>query len=274
MDVRTPSRDAQSARQVGEPDPPCRFPRPDFIRGGVVSSRSFESERVARVLSDRYGHLSGDALVSAMIETAFHGRIAVVSSFGAESAVLLHMVAAVDTGVPVLFIDTGKLFGETLRYRDQLASRLGLKDVRSIGPATDRMEALDPAGALWRQNPDACCALRKTEPLAEALGDFDAWISGRKRYQGGLRSALPVIEAADGRIKINPLAPWTKATIDAEFEARGLPRHPLEADGFASIGCMPCTARVAPGAAQRSGRWAGTQKTECGIHLRLQRSIG
>ncbi|HKX08440.1 MAG TPA: phosphoadenylyl-sulfate reductase [Stellaceae bacterium] len=233
-----------------------------------------DSLETAKVLSERYGHLSGEALLSLMIETVFPGRIAMVSSFGAESAVLLHMIATIDPGVPVLFIDTGKLFGETLRYRDELTARLGLREVRTIRPTADRIAALDAAGALWQRNVDACCALRKTEPLAEALVEFDAWISGRKRYHGDLRSALPAIEVADGRIKINPLASWSRAELDVEFQARGLPRHPLEADGFLSIGCMPCTARVSPGATLRSGRWAGLTKTECGIHLALRRSVG
>ena len=130
---------------------------------------------------------------------------------------------------------------------------------------------LDSDGMLFQRDPDACCALRKVAPLAAALDGFDAWISGRKRFQGGLRGALPTIEAADGRIKVNPLASWTKEAIDAAFAARGLPRHPLEADGFRSVGCMPCTDRIAPEADPRAGRWSGLGKTECGIHLALPR---
>lgn len=217
-------------------------------------------------LARRYGHLDGAALLRPLIEREFPGRIALVSSFGAEAAVLLQLVASIDPAVPVLFIDTGKLFGETLRYRDELAARLGLRDVRTIGPDKLRLETADPDGMLWRRDPDACCALRKVEPLAASLSGFDAWISGPKRYQGGIRATMPVIENGGGLLKVNPLANWSRADIDAAFAAHGLPRHPLEADGFLSIGCMSCTARVAPGADRRSGRWSGLAKTECGIH--------
>ena len=219
----------------------------------------------------RYGHLDGAALLRPLIEREFSGRIALVSSFGAESAVLLWLVASIDPAVPVLFIDTGKLFGETLRYRDALVARLGLRDLRTIGPDRAHLETADPDGMLWQRDPDACCNLRKVEPLAEALAGFDAWISGPKRYQGGDRAAIATIESGDGLLKINPLANWSRSDIDAAFAAHDLPRHPLEADGYLSIGCMPCTARVAPGADPRSGRWAGTDKTECGIQFGIAR---
>jgi phosphoadenosine phosphosulfate reductase len=219
----------------------------------------------------RYDGLSGEALLRPLIEQEFPGRIALVSSFGTEAAVLLDLVAAIDRDVPVIFLDTEKLFGETLRYRDALVARLGLTDVRSVRPDPVQVARQDPDGMLFQRDPDACCALRKVVPLAAALAGFDAWISGRKRFQGGLRGALPTIEEADGRIKINPLASWTRQDIEAAFAARDLPRHPLEADGFRSVGCMPCTDRVAPDADPRAGRWAGGSKTECGIHLALPR---
>jgi phosphoadenosine phosphosulfate reductase len=218
-----------------------------------------------------YGALSGAALLRPLIEREFNGRIALVSSFGTQSAVLLHMVASIDRGLPVLFIDTRKLFGETLRYRDALVTRLGLTDVRTIRPSEDTVAAVDADGMLWQRGPDACCNMRKVAPLASALGGFSAWISGRKRYQGGLRADLPVIESAGDFIKINPLAGWSAADIEREFAAHDLPRHPLEAEGFPSVGCLTCTARVAPGADPRSGRWPGMAKTECGIHLDLEK---
>jgi phosphoadenosine phosphosulfate reductase len=203
------------------------------------------------------------------VRDEFAGRIALVSSFGAESAVLLHLIAEIDPAIPIIFLDTGKLFGETLRYRDQLTKRLGLKDLRSIAPDPAALAAEDEAGALWLKQPDRCCFLRKVEPLRRALEGFDAWLTGRKRFQGGLRDRLPKFEAADGKIKVNPLADWTKDDLDRYFEAHELPRHPLEADGFLSIGCMPCTDRVSPGEDGRAGRWRGIDKTECGIHLSL-----
>ncbi len=176
------------------------------------------------------------------------------------------MVADIDTSTPVVFLNTGKLFGETLRYRDQLVSRLGLRDVRTVAPDPEQLRRIDPEEVLWYGNPDMCCYVRKVEPLHRALEPFAASISGRKRYHGEGRSDLPLVEAIDGRIRVNPLATWGKAEIDGYFEAHDLPRHPLEADGFLSIGCMPCTDRVAPDEDVRAGRWRGKEKTECGIH--------
>lgn len=250
---------------------------PDVLIGDPANStedvRAFERQTIRRVaaLHDAYGQLSGEALLRPLIAEEFRGRIALVSSFGTESAALLGMIAAVDKSLPILFIDTGKLFGETLRYRDDLVAQLGLTDVRTIGPKPERVAALDPDGMLFHRDPDACCALRKVEPLEEALGGFDAWISGRKRYQGGARAALPTFEAAAGRIKVNPLAGWTFEAVEAAFATYDLPRHPLEEEGFPSVGCMPCTKRIAAGSDRRAGRWAGMGKTECGIHVPLKK---
>lgn len=217
-------------------------------------------------LAARYGHLHGADLLHPLLTGDLKGRIALVSSFGTESAVLLHMVAGIDPGVPVIFIDTGKLFGETLRYRDRLVALLGLTDLRSPGPDPAEEAREDADGGLWLRDPGACCALRKVRPLDGALAPFDAWITGRKRFQAATRTVLPAIEAADGRIKLNPLAGWSRQDLTAYLDRHGLPRHPLEADGFLSIGCMPCTDRVAPGEDIRAGRWRGRGKTECGIH--------
>ena len=221
----------------------------------------------ARGLAARCRGLAGRELLAVMIERVFPGRIALVSSFGSEAAVLLHMVSGIDPATPVIFLDTGKLFGETLAYRERLVARLGLREVRSVSPDAADLDAHDPNGVLWRRHADQCCLVRKVLPLRRALGGLEAWINGRKGYQGELRSGLPLIEAADGRVKINPLAGWRKRDIDAYFERHDLPRHPLEADGFLSIGCMPCTDRVAAHEGHRAGRWRGIDKNECGIHL-------
>jgi len=222
----------------------------------------------AAVLAWRYRGLDGEALLRPLIEQEFRGRIAVLSSFGAESALLLDMVAAIDRTTPVVFLDTGKHFKETLRYRDALLERLGFSDVRIIAPDPARVAQRDPHGTLWREDADACCRLRKVEPLARGLTGFAACISGRKRYQGGARTALPAIEAADNQIKVNPLASFTRERIEHEFSARGLPQHPLETEGYLSIGCEPCTDRVGPNEDRRAGRWRGLEKLECGIHGR------
>jgi phosphoadenosine phosphosulfate reductase len=218
-------------------------------------------------LTARYGHIDGLDLLRVMLTQELPRQIALVSSFGAESAVLLAMAAEIDPGAPVIFLDTGKLFGETLTYRGKLIATLGLTNVQTFKPDPAVEAERDAKGALWRNNPDACCALRKVEPLARALRPYAGWITGRKRFQSATRAALPTIEFEDGRIKINPLANWTAKDIEAESRRRALPRHPLVADGFLSIGCMPCTSRVEAGADARSGRWAGTAKVECGIHL-------
>lgn len=218
-------------------------------------------------LSRRYGHLDGAALLRPMIEHEFAGRIAVVSSFGAESAVILDLVAGIDRTTPIVFLDTGKHFLETLTYKDILVGRFGFTDVRVMEPDPDDLAAEDPAGDLWSHNPDRCCHLRKTRPLARALGGFDAWITGRKRFHGGQRTQLPALEAGDGRIKVNPLVRWPRPWVEAAMKERKLPAHPLADDGFLSIGCEPCTVAVRDGDDVRAGRWQGRAKTECGIHL-------
>jgi len=194
------------------------------------------------------------------------GRIAVVSSFGAESALLLALVAEIDQSVPVLFLDTWKNFPETLAYRDRLTAHLGLRDVRTIMPDAAAVAVRDPDGDLHAFLPDDCCDLRKTVPLRRALQPFDAWINGRKRYQTADRAMLAFSETVEGKRKLNPLADWSAAEIIAALRERRLPVHPLVARGFTSIGCAPCTRAVGDGEAGRAGRWAGFAKTECGIH--------
>jgi phosphoadenosine phosphosulfate reductase len=204
-----------------------------------------------------------------VISREFSGRIALVSSFGAESVVLLHLVASIDRHLPVIFIDTGKIFGSTHRYRADLVARLGLTDVRTTRPDPATLTTQDIDGGLWLRDPDKCCAIRKVAPLSRALAGFDAWLSGRKRYQGGRRAHLPLAEADGLRVKINPLAKWSREEVAAYRAAHELAEHPLVADGFRSVGCMPCTDRVADGEDERDGRWRGSDKTECGIHLGL-----
>jgi phosphoadenosine phosphosulfate reductase len=196
-----------------------------------------------------------------------HGKIALVSSFGTESAILLHMISRIDKATPIVFLDTGKLFAETLEYRDALVAQLGLTDVRVIRPSGKQLAAYDPDGRLWRKDPDLCCAIRKTNPLDGALEGFDAWITGRKRSQGGSRTNMNLVEAGpDGRSTVNPLAFWDDMAIETYFSRHNLPRHPLQAEGYTSIGCASCTALPKDGD-KRSGRWAGLDKTECGIHM-------
>jgi phosphoadenosine phosphosulfate reductase len=195
------------------------------------------------------------------------GRIALVSSFGAESAVLLHLAAQIDPSIPVLFLDTGQHFGQTLDYRKTLAARLGLTGVRDLRPQYQDIATKDPSATLYQTDTDACCHIRKVLPLDRGLADFDAWITGRKRFQASSRLRLAVVEEGEGRIKFNPLANWSKADLDAYVAEHALPPHPLVAFGYPSIGCWPCTQAVEEGDDVRAGRWSGSEKVECGIHV-------
>jgi phosphoadenosine phosphosulfate reductase len=205
-------------------------------------------------------------IIAAALKTVGRDKLALVSSFGTESAALLKVMADVDPAIPVIFLDTGWLFAETLAYRDTLIDALGLTDVRPIKPLEETLRREDPERDLWFSDPDACCRIRKVEPLARALKPFSAWINGRKRFQGNARADIPVVEDDGARLKFNPFANVSREEIEAIFTRAELPRHPLVASGFLSVGCMPCTSRTAEGEDARAGRWRGRTKTECGIH--------
>jgi phosphoadenosine phosphosulfate reductase len=205
-------------------------------------------------------------IIAAALRTVGRDQLALVSSFGTESAALLKVMVDVDPSIPVIFLDTGWLFEETLAYRDTLIAALGLRDVRSIKPLEATLSREDKDGDLWFSDPDACCRIRKVEPLARALKPFAAWINGRKRFQGGLRAGIPVVEADGARLKFNPFANVSREEIEAIYQRANLPQHPLVASGYLSVGCMPCSSRTAPGEDARAGRWRGRPKSECGIH--------
>ncbi len=239
------------------------------MNGVVTQSRDAAQQAAmpsAADLDRSLADASPAEIVARALRTVGRDKLAVVSSFGTESAVLLKIVADVDPAIPVVFLDTGWLFQETLDYRDALIRQLGLRDVRTIHPLPDNLAEQDPDRDLWFSNPDECCRIRKVEPLARALQPFDAWINGRKRFQGGLRADLPVVEADGVRLKFNPLANATPEALEAIFKAANLPPHPLVASGFRSVGCMPCTSRSEDDEDARAGRWRGRDKTECGIH--------
>ena len=231
---------------------------------------AFTAEDVA-ALNARYADTPTAAMLRDLLTGELAGRAALVSSFGAESAVLLHMVSEIDRTIPLVFTNTQKMFGETLAYRDELAERLGFTDMRVYRPDPAILAAKDATGLRWSYDPDGCCTIRKVEPLQRALAPFDAWISGRKGFQSGTRRALPLFELdrehpGGPKLKLNPLAGWGKDQLNAYFEEHRLPRHPLEAQGYLSIGCSPCTSKVQPGEDPRAGRWRGWDKIECGIH--------
>ena len=226
------------------------------------SASNLPAEELARSLADA----QPAEIIAAALRTVGRERLALVSSFGTESAALLKVMADVDPAIPVIFLDTGWIFEETLAYRDTLVEKLGLRDVRSLKPLDETLSREDPERDLWFSNPDACCRIRKVEPLARALKPFAAWINGRKRFQGGERAAIPVVEEDGGRLKFNPFARASRTEIEAIYKSADLPPHPLVAAGFLSVGCMPCTSRTEAGEDARAGRWRGRGKTECGIH--------
>jgi len=257
------------------------FESDTLVDGAPIEAARGEDARLdetARALNARLHGASPQAVLGEAL-TIYGGRIALVSSFGAESAVLLHMTAAIDPATPVLFLDTGQLFGQTLDYRKALAKRLGLSDVRDLRPAFTDLATRDPKADLWRRDTETCCQIRKVAPLNLALREFDAWITGRKRFQSQTRAHLPIVEASPdpeglGRLKFNPLAAWGRAELDAYVAAHDLPAHPLTAFGYPSVGCWPCTKPVETGEDLLSGRWAGSEKTECGIHTPRTGALG
>lgn len=233
----------------------------------VETVRDDDAANIADRLNARFEGKDAKLILRDVIENEMMGRIALVSSFGAESAILLHMVSEIDRHLPVIFLDTGKLFGETKRHRDLLINRLDLTDVRNVYPDPRLVKERDPKGALWSADKNMCCFIRKVEPMERALRGFDGWITGRKRFQAATRTALPLFELDEDRIKLNPLAGWGKQEIQTYMDAYDLPTHPLVKDGYLSIGCVPCTDKVEEGEDARAGRWRGSDKTECGIHL-------
>ena len=240
---------------------------PRIFDRGNASADPMVKARLA-LLSDKALNRDAHGILELALKEEFPGKTAVVSSFGAESAVLLHLVSRIAPNTPILFLNTGKLFGETLRYRDRLQDEFGLGDVRSLAPTKEARDTLDPDGSLWSKNGgDACCNFRKVVPLAQALAPFEAQITGRKRFQTRERANMLPVEFFDGRFRFNPLWQWSLADLEAYTTTHKLPRHPLVEDGYPSIGCMPCTRRVQAGEDYRSGRWSESEKDECGIHL-------
>ena len=233
----------------------------------VIDARPRFTTADAIALNNRFRGVDEVEMLRTVLAEKLVGEVAIVSSFGTESAVLLHLVGSIDPSIPVIFLDTLKMFPETLAYRDEMVAKLGLTDVRNIQPDPATLAKKDETGLRWSYDPDGCCEIRKVIPLAKAMEGFDASITGRKGFQSSTRAGLPRFEIDEnGRMKVNPLASWTKADLDAYFETHDLPRHPLEAQGYLSIGCAPCTSIVKPGEDPRAGRWRGWEKVECGIH--------
>ncbi len=221
---------------------------------------------------ESYAGLEGRQLINAAVKH-HPGRVALLSSFGAESSVLLHMVSEIAPDLPVLFLDTEKLFPETLHYRDQLVRELGLTNLQNIHPDADDIARVDPDGILNTFDKDLCCHFRKTVPMQKAFADYDIIISGRKRFHGATRSDLQYVSVQDGRVKLEPFASFTALDLSNYMITHHLPSHPLKLQGFRSIGCVPCTVQGGTDDDPRAGRWAGSDKTECGIHFSVNGEV-
>ncbi|PIR31838.1 MAG: phosphoadenylyl-sulfate reductase [Alphaproteobacteria bacterium CG11_big_fil_rev_8_21_14_0_20_44_7] len=223
-----------------------------------------------------YSGFDAEQLIKTVINQEFKNEVALFSSFGAHSALLIDMVAEVNPKTPILFLDTEKHFAKTYEYVEQITKKLCLKNVHFLKPDPKLVKNTDPNGELWSIQPNRCCWMRKVEPLQRAIKELGikALITGRKRYQTSERNDMGYFQVdADGIFRINPLAFWDKDKIAKEFKFRQLPQHPLVAEGYKSIGCEPCTIPVGENGDERDGRWAhtadlyGEQKSECGIHL-------
>jgi len=234
--------------------------------GPAVSVLDARRAKRSEDLSTQYEGLSAELALERAITQDFNGKIVLASSMGIDSAVMLHMISEIDNRLPVLFLETGKHFKETLAYRDRLVAQFGLTNFRSIPPSPKEIKKLDPDGTLNQHDKDACCDLRKVRPLDREISQFDARITGRKRYQTPDRANMPILELGGRQAKLNPLAHWSAKDVTAYMRKHDLPPHPLLALGFLSVGCEPCTTRVAEGEDPRAGRWRGAEKTECGIH--------
>ena len=232
----------------------------------IIDARPAFTQADADALNARFEGVETLPMLRTLFAEGTLGNVAVVSSFGTESAVLLHLVATADRSVPVIFVDTMKMFPETLTYRETLVNAFGIENSLVVAPDAELLAKKDETGLRWSYDPDGCCDIRKVEPMARAKQGLDTWISGRKAFQSVTRQNIPRFEVEDGRLKLNPLGDWAKADLEAYFAEHDLPRHPLEAQGYLSIGCEPCTSKVLPGEDPRAGRWRGWDKVECGIH--------
>jgi len=241
---------------------PTRPPRDKLRALGIVA------------LNGMFDDMDALGVLRYAVNEVLPGDLAIVSSFGADSSVLLHLVAQVDPSLPVYFLETGKHFAETLDYVDTLKKHLGLINVHAVQPDADDVKRFDPNGDLWETDPDSCCHIRKTEPLEPITEQFGGWVTGRKRFQTKERGVLPHFElTSDDRIKVNPLAYFSDTDVNQYKIDHGLPEHPLFAKGYKSIGCAPCTSVVAEGEDPRAGRWRGLNKKECGIHFDFNGAI-
>ena len=218
----------------------------------------------AHELNAAFVGLTAQQMLSKLLHGGVAGRVAVVSSFGAEAACLLSLVASKDPSTPVVFLDTRKHFAETLDYVDDLMDQLGLTTLVRTRPSPARLAVDDPDGQLHARDADRCCYLRKTIPMIGVLRNYDCILTGRKRFQTADRSTMNIVEVQETWLRVNPLHDWSREQVLEYLDDRGILQHPLVNQGYASIGCEPCTE---PSSDVRAGRWPRSPKTECGIHI-------
>ena len=198
----------------------------------------------------------------------FKNKIVYVSSFGTESAMILHMISEIDKNFPIILLNTNFLFSKTIDYKNELINIFKLNNFLEIFPNNADLKKYDPKDNLWKSNVEKCCEIRKVQPLKKFLENYDAWISGRKAYQGGERIDINPFEINNGKIVVNPLANFEQKLVSEYFLNHNLPRHPLFNEGYLSVGCTHCTHKSSNKNNPRSGRWVNQIKTECGIHYK------
>ena len=233
----------------------------------ISTTDSLEGQKIADLLNEKYATASAKEIVRAACSEVFPDRIAAVSSFGAEAAVLLHLISQVAPSTPIIFLETRKHFDETIEYRDAIVERLGLQILVSAFPGAPDLKADDPDGELYGRDTDRCCHVRKTLPMMRALRPYSAYFTGRKRFQTLERGSMQPFEVYGRWVRVNPLWTWDASKVQSHFEEHDLPKHPLVARNYLSVGCAPCTQPVKDGDDERAGRWSGSDKTECGIHI-------
>lgn len=227
----------------------------------------FNEQEIAEI-SQSFETETPEAMIAWAVRTFGRG-VTLGSSLGPQDVVLMHMLSQIDPSADIFFLDTGLHFKETYQLQTVLEAQLGVR-LTSISPAQNVHEqALAFGPALWARDADACCGLRKVEPMRQHLQGFTLWITGMRRDQSATRTTIPILSVAPrfGLLKLNPLAAWDEARTWAYLEQHALPTNALHRQNYPSIGCWPCTQPVAPGADPRSGRWAGMGKTECGLHV-------
>ena len=227
-----------------------------------------------KALNSKFADGEPRSILEHSILNLFKNKIAYVCSFGSESAIILHLISKISKDIPIIILNTHFLFKETIEYKNELLKLLGLRNYREVFPDDKLLKKLDSNNDLWKTEADKCCNLRKVLPLEKSLTNFEAWISGRKSYHLGERQNLKAFEIINNKIVVNPLFKSSRDFVENYFSLNELPKHPLVAEGYLSIGCKHCTIKTKNIRDLREGRWSDKTKTECGIHLEKKERNG